>query len=318
MDRRMKAIIYPKYGPAEVMQLAERPIPEPGKDEVLVKIEAAALNPIDYVIRSGHMWPVTGFRFPKIPGSDFAGGIKKIGAEVINFQIGELVYGFSPTVLGGACAEYVVVKAKAIAPMPAGLNFQEAAALPLAALTAMQAMRDLAQMQAGQSVFLHGASGGVGQLAIQIAKVMGLKVSASCSFRNIEMLKSLGADEVIDYTQNDIRKLGRTFDLFFDVYGNMPLGKVWHQINASGVHVSTIPSPLNFLQQVNPFAKRRNRVVVVQSRREDLLLLKNWVENGAVKPIIDRVYPLEEVVAAHHYQESKRARGKVILQVTPV
>lgn len=317
MDRRMKAIIYHKYGPAEVMQMAERPIPEPGEGEVLVQIKAAALNPIDYVIRSGHMWPVTGFRFPKIPGSDFAGGVKKNGTKVNGFQIGEQVYGFSPTIKGGAYAEYVVVKADAIAPMPSTLNFQQAAALPLAAQTAMQAMRDLAKMQVGQSVFIHGASGGVGQLAVQIAKGMGLKVSASCSFRNTEMVASLGADEVFDYTKTDIRKLGQQFDLFFDVYGNMPLGKVWHQITEKGMHVTTIPSPLNFLQQINPFAKRRNRVVVVKSRREDLLLLKSWVESGAIKPIIDRVYPLAEVVAAHQYQESKRARGKVILQVAP-
>jgi NADPH:quinone reductase-like Zn-dependent oxidoreductase len=312
----MQAIIYKRYGGVEVLNQTSRPLPSPRPAEVLVRVKAAALNPIDCEIRAGRMWPVTGWRFPKIAGSDFAGEIVQLGPQVKDLQVGQAIYGFVPTTQGGAYAEYLTVHRDQTSPIPSGLDFQQAAALPLAAQTALQALRDLAKLQAGQEVFIHGASGGVGLLAIQIAKIMGARVIASCSHRNTELVKSLGADEVIDYTQNDIRKLGRVFPVFFDVYGNMPIHKVWHQVSKNGTHVTTIPSPANFWQQFNPLAKRRSRVVLVKSRRTDLQSIAEWVEKGQLQPIIDRVYPLAEAAEAQIYLESKRARGKVVLRVS--
>jgi NADPH:quinone reductase-like Zn-dependent oxidoreductase len=310
----MKAITYQRYGSVEELKLEQVAMPRPKRGEVLVQVVAAALNPVDSVIRSGHLKWVTGWQFPRIAGSDFAGTVVDKGPGVEEYSAGDPVYGFLNPEQGGAFAEYLTVNVKNIARIPLNLKFEEAASLPLAAQTVVQAFGSSKSYQ-GKRVFIHGASGGVGVLAIQIAKILGAEVHASCSYRNTDLVKKLGADQVVDYTQQDIRKLGERYDVFFDVYGNMPLYKVAHQILRSGIHLSTIPNPSNFLQAFNPLKRRSAKVVVVRSRQNDLEQIANWAETGKLIPVIDRVWPMAEAAIAQAYLETKRAKGKVVLRI---
>lgn len=311
----MKAIIYSQYGDPSVLRQADQPVPQPRAGEVQVRVNYAALNPVDCEIRKGRISLLTGWRFPRIPGSDFAGIVSACGPDVTQFSPGDAVYGFTSPLRGGAYAEYLTIPVGRIARIPEGCTFAQAASLPLAALTALQGMRDCGHLKPGGSVFIHGASGGVGTLAVQIAKALGATVHASCSYRNTAAVAALGADEVFDYTQTNIRQLGRTYDLFFDVYGNMPLSRVWHQVAKEGAHVTTIPTPDNYLQAWNPFRKRQTKVVVVNSKTADLEWLNAQWEAGKLHSVIDRKYPLAEAQNAQEYQESRRAKGKICLHI---
>ena len=312
----MKAIVYRKYGKPEVLELADIPQPEIKAHEVLVEVHAAALNPVDCEIRKGRARIATGNKFPRIPGSDFSGKIVEKGASVQGFEIGEEVYGMSKTLKGGSYAEYLAIPAAEIGRKPEGLNVKEAASIPLAALTALQGMRDLAKVSAGQKVFLHGASGGVGVYAIQIAKALGARVTATCSYRNVDRLKALGADEVVDYTKGNILHNEHRFHLFYDIYGNQSFRKTKHLLEASGVYVSTIPTPQNFLWEfLSFFSAKKAKVVVVKSLTEDLDFLRKMVDSGHLKAIIDKTYPMEKAQEAQEYQESRRAKGKILLEI---
>lgn len=235
----MKAVVYRKYGKPEVLELADIPQPKIKAHEVLVEVHTAALNPVDCEIRKGRARIATGNKFPRIPGSDFSGKIVEKGARVSGFEIGEEVYGMSKTLKGGSYAEYLAISTAEIGRKPEDLDFNEAASIPLAALTALQGMRDLAKLSEGQHVFLHGASGGVGVYAIQIAKALGAKVTATCSYRNVDRLKELGADTVIDYTKGNILDNENRFHLFYDIYGNQSFLKTRHLLESSGYYVST-------------------------------------------------------------------------------
>lgn len=312
----MKAVVYRKYGNPDVLELADIPQPKIKADEVLVEVHAAALNPIDCEIRKGRARIATGNKFPRIPGSDFSGKIVEKGASVQAFEIGQEVYGMSKTLKGGAYAEFIAIKATEIGLKPVGLNFKEAASLPLAALTALQGMRDLASLKAGQKVFLHGASGGVGVYAIQIAKALGARITATCSYRNLDRLKALGADEVIDYTKGNILHNEARFHLFYDIYGNQSFLKTKHLLTSAGSYVSTIPSPQNFFLEFLSFLSRKKaKVVIVKSLTKDLDVLGEMVERGQLKSIIDKEYSMEEAGKAQEYQESRRAKGKILLEI---
>lgn len=313
----MQAITYHKYGSADVLQLEERPRPVVGSGEVLVRIRAAALNPVDCEIRRGMLRPISSFGFPRIPGSDFAGEVVEAGPGVKHLGPGDPVYGMASPLSGGAYAEYIALKKDQLALMPKGITFEEAAAVPLVALTALQALRDLAHIKAGQEVFIHGGSGGVGTVAIQLAKFFDARVTTSCSYRNTELVRELGADEVIDYTKQDLTKLENKYDIYFDVYGNMPFRRVKHLIRPKGRHVTTIIAPVNFLTafwtRLRP--GKQARVVVVKSKAADLELIREIVEAGQLKPVVDKTYPLADAAAAQKYLETKRASGKVVLKV---
>jgi NADPH:quinone reductase-like Zn-dependent oxidoreductase len=313
----MRAIIYQTYGKSDVLTYSENAEkPRPGRGEVLIKVEAAALNPIDCEMRKGMLAFARNRKFPKIPGSDFAGTIVELGSGVKDFQIGDEVYGMSKTRVGGSYAEFIKISTGEIGLKPNNLSMEEAASIPLAALTSLQAMSELANLKPGQSVIINGASGGVGVFAIQLAKAMGAETTAVCSFRNIEMVRELGADHVIDYTQTDILELPHTYDLFYDVYGNKSLTKTRHLINRGGTYISTIPWPKNFKDEyLSIFNSVQGKVVLVKSRTADLDQLKQMIEAGRLKPVIDRVYSLEEGREAQEYLETRRARGKVVLKV---
>lgn len=312
----MNAIFYQQYGDPSVLEYGDHPIPNPGPKEVLIKVHASALNPIDCEVRKGSFKVVTGKRFPRIPGCDFAGEIIAKGAKVKPFEVGDLVYGMSKTYRGGAHAEYITMAAGEIGLKPPSLSMVEAAALPLASLTSLQALRDLAQLQAGQKVLLNGASGGVGVFAIQLAKAMGAIVHTTCSHRNIELVKSLGADVAIDYTQTNIRTSQERYEVIFDIYGSQSFPRVKHLLTANGKHVTTIPSAKNFRRQyIRRFFKRNTQVVLVVSNTPDLAVLTQYVEAGQLKPVVDRILPLADAATAQTYLETRRAKGKVVLQI---
>lgn len=311
----MRAAVIRQYGPPDVLILDDHPMPEPGRGEVRVRVAAAALNPIDAEKRKGRFAIPFYHRLPMVLGSDLAGWIDAAGPGA-EWAPGTPVYGMIPTIKGGAYASYAVLQADQVARLPEGLDMTEAAAMPLAALTALQALRDLAGLRAGQRLMVNGCSGGVGTFALQLGRLMGAHVTGVCSARNEALARELGAAEVIDYTATDIRALDVQFDVYFDVYGNMPLPRAQPMIVPGGAHVTTIPAPANFVHALRSrLGKVRSHVVIVTSRRADLETLAKYVEDGTVRPVVDRTYPLEDAAAAHTYLETRRARGKVVLAV---
>jgi len=312
----MKALAYARYGPTEVLELMDLPRPTPGPGEVLVRTQAAAMNPKDVLVRKGKFKRITGRRFPKVPGYDFAGEVAELGAGVRGIEPGARVFGMLNRWAAGAAAEYVAVPIDELALMPSELSWAEAAALPLAALTALQALRDLAQLREGQTVLINGASGGVGVYAIQIARLLGAQVTTISSGRNLDFCRELGAHQTLDYGVEGGLGSCAPFDVIFDVFGNLPFDRARARLKAPGHYVTTIPKPATVLQDlVYRWSRQPRRLVVVRSRRRDLEQLAEWVRAGALRPVVDRVWPLSEGAAAHAYIETKRARGKVVLQV---
>ncbi|WNJ16849.1 NAD(P)-dependent alcohol dehydrogenase [Pontibacter sp. G13] len=310
----MKAVLYDRYGGPELLHLGETIAPPLKRGYVLVNVHAAALNPIDCEVRKGRFKFMTGRKFPRIPGSDFAGEVVQASPEIGDFKKGDRVYGFTEVFKGGSYAEVVSVPASTISHVPDTLSWEDAASIPLAALTALQGLRDQAQLAKGQSVLINGASGGVGVHAVQIAKILGAEVTAICSYRNTDRMRDLGADFVIDYTQTNYLEQPRTYDVFFDVFGNQSYSKTRHLLSPAGHYVSTIPTPGNFLSGLtNPFRNQQVHVVVVKSHRENLALLAEWLHSGLLKPIVDKTFAFSEADQAQSYLETRRARGKVVL-----
>ena len=317
----MKAIRYHQFGPPIVMQYEDAPLPIIRSGEVLVKVHYTSVNPKDCFLRMGKYKVISGIRFPQYLGSDLVGEVVTgKNLPLINgkpqFQEGDRVYGMLSSLKVGAYAEYVRIKAKFLGLIPPNLSYQEASAIPLVGLTALQALRDLGQVQTGQKVCINGGSGGVGTSGIQIAKALGAKVLSVSSWRNLDLCADLGADRVVDYTKTSIELLEGPFDVFFDAYGNQSFAKIRHLLTPNGRYVSTIPSPQNFLDQaLTYFSAQKAKVVTVNARGKDMDQLSAWAESGKLLPVIDREYPIEEVSEAHAYVQTKRAKGKVILKV---
>ncbi len=316
LPTKMKAVVYHRFGDPNVLRLEELPLPKVKKDEILVQTKAVALNPVDCSLRRGKLKMVNlPSKRGRIPGSDFAGIVVKTGSKIKKFKPNQSVYGFLPPLKGGASAEYLVVKEPQISHMPERLTFEEAAALPLAGLTALQALRDLARLKVGEVVFIHGASGGVGTLAIQIARNLGAEIYASSSKAKHPLIRTLGADQVMVHAKPAIVELSECFDVFFDVYGNMPYQKIKHLLFPRGRHITTLPSFRNFLMAFlcKLFSFKGSDVIIVKSIGKDLETLSEWINNGSIDPVIDRSMPLHEISKAHEYLESKKASGKIIL-----
>ncbi len=313
----MLAVQFNTYGPPQVLVVDDVPEPSPGPGEVRVGIRAAGVNPKDCLVRKGKFRWFTGRRFPMGVGHDFAGVVLEVGPGVSDLNPGDPVFGMTNGWRGGTYAEQIAVARDALERMPPGVGALEAAAIPLAAQTALQALRDIAGVASGRRVCINGASGGVGTFAVQVAKAFGAEVTAVCSFRNSAMVAGLGADRVVDYTREALRATAPGFDVYFDVFGNRSFPAVAGLLAPGGVYVTTVPNGCNLLwQALTPWRRgRRSRLVVVRSRSADLRAIARLMARGALTPVVDRVYPLAEAARAHAYVETRRAQGKVVLQV---
>ena len=312
----MRAIVYERYGPPEVLEVRELPFPVPAAGEVLVSVRAAALNPKDSLIRKGKFRRFARDRFPRLLGYDVAGVVRSVGDGVTHWRAGDEVFGMKNAWAGGTVAEEVCLPADELALKPKRLSFEEAAALPLAGLTALQALRDEGRLQPGQRVLINGGSGGVGVFAIQVARALGAHVTTTSSARNLELCRSLGAAAAWDYATQNGLTAGAGWEVFFDVFGNRRFGQVREALGPRGTYVSTVPGAqtvlLHFLTRFFP---RRARLVVVKSNTRDLEQLAQWVDAGALRPVIDRVVPFTDVSAGQAHVETRRARGKVVVRV---
>lgn len=324
----MKAIICPRYGSPDVLQLREVEKPVPQEDEVLIQIHAASLNSRDLrMLRANpffmRLMPGGLFRPKnKILGADLAGRVESIGCNVKQVKPGDEVFGYLPSAIGrGTFAEYVCASERFIALKPVNLTFEQAAAVPLAAVTALQGLRDKGNIKPGQKVLIYGASGGVGTFALQIAKAFGAEVTAVCSTRNLEMARSLGADHVIDYKIEDITQNGNQYDLILAVNGYHPISDYLQMLKPEGVLVISGGSLVTLFQAVS-IAKRVSKsggqkiyVLSLKQNQEDLIFIKELLESGKIKPVIDECYSLSKTPEAFLYFEKVHPRGKIVISV---
>ncbi|HZJ24784.1 MAG TPA: NAD(P)-dependent alcohol dehydrogenase [Anaerolineales bacterium] len=321
----MKAILFPKYGSPDVLQLAEVEKPAPNENQVLIKVIAAAANPLDWHRMRGEPFLARmgeGLRKPKNPklGADIAGQVEAVGMNVTEFKPGDKVFG---AVGAGGFAEYVCTREKNLALKPANISFEAAAAAPVVGFTALQGLRDLGHIQAGQKVLVNGASGGVGHFAVQIAKSYGTEVTGVCSTRNLDMVRSIGADHVIDYTREDFTRNGQEYELIYDSIGNRSVFDYRRALKPEGKCViagfTSLPRLFGHMLLGRLVSKAGDKKVgmmgISNANKEDLLVIKELLETGKVVPVIDRRYPLSETAEAIRYLETGHARGKVIIIV---
>jgi len=322
----MKAIVYCDYGAAN-LKFEDIEKPTPADNEVLVRVHAASVNPADGIYRGGARI-VTGLRKPKVTrlGTDFAGTVEAVGKDITKFKPGDEVFGGR----NGAFAEHVCVREdRAIALKPANITFEQAASVPIAAITALQGLRDKGKIQGGQRVLINGASGGVGTFAVQIAKAFGAEVTGVCSTRNLEMVRSIGADQVVDYTKADFTKGGQRYDLLFDNIGNHSFSERRRILNPNGICVmvgvggsgatggqilGVLAGELNAYIR-SRFLSQKFRTFLAQLNQKDLNTLGDLMQSGKITPIIDKKYKLSEVPDALKYLEQGHARGKVVITV---
>ena len=333
----MKAIVYNRYGSPDVLELAEIDKPVVGDDEVLVRVHAAAVNPADWHVMRGLPYVarmIFGLRKPRpaVLASDIAGQVEAVGKNATRFGPGDEVFGRTRTshrpdrpaaVDTGGCAEYACVLEDLLALKPASLTFEQAAAIPLAALTALQALRDAGQVQPGQKVLVNGASGGVGTFAVQIAKSFGTEVTGVCSTGNVDMVRSIGADQVIDYTREDFTQSEHRYDLILDT-ADRSLSDCRRALTPAGTLVVIGGSAGRWInglgrayraRLLSPFVRQRLPPFLTRWSRQDLQVLKDLIEAGKVMPVIDRTYPLGEAREAMRYLEAGHARGKIVITV---
>lgn len=322
----MRAAVQRRYGQPSVLALAEVELPSPRKGEVLVRVGAASVHPGDYFLMTGMPYLVRlvfGVRRPRngIPGRDLAGVVTAVGAGVTAFTPGDEVFGWSGT---GTLAEYARVPARNLVPVPADVSVTEAAAVPTSAMTALQALRDIANVRPGQSVLVTGASGGVGSFALQIAKAFGAEVTGVCSTRNIGMVRSLGADHVVDYTTTDFTRADKRYDVILDNVEAQPLAAVRRALTPTGTlipnsgHGGRWLGPIGRIAKarvLSGFTRQRLKPFTSFGKRADLLALADLLETGQVRPAIDRIHPLDEVADALRHVGAGHTRGKVVVTV---
>jgi NADPH:quinone reductase-like Zn-dependent oxidoreductase len=323
----MKAIVYTKYGPPDVLNLEEVQKPTPKDDEVLVKVHAASANAADWHLMRADPFLVRlmgfGLLKPKngLLGADIAGRVEAVGRNVTQFQPGDEVFGDLSGSGFGGFAEYVCATEDALALKPANVSFEEAAAVPLAAVTALQGLRYKGQIQPGQKVLINGASGGVGTFAVQIAKSFGAEVTGVCSTSKLDMVRSIGADHVIDYTQEDFTKNGQQYDLILAANGYHPISDYRRALSPEGTYVMTGGSGAQMLQAMtlgpimSMTGSKKMGYLSMKQNKEDLVFMKELLEDGKITPVIDRAYPLSEIPEAIRYLEEGHATGKVVITV---
>ena len=306
----MKAVVAHEYGAPDVLKFEEVPRPEPNEDEALVRVIASGVNPADPLTLSGKYAKEFGTHLPLIPGYDIAGVVEKIGANVTKLKVGDVVYGY-PT-FGGGWAQYVTVKEWEVAAKPKSLNFLEAAAVPMGALTAWQSLVDVAKLQPGQTILIHGGSGGVGSFAIQIAKARGAHVIATASTANQDLLKQLGADIAVDYTKTKFEDVAKNVDAVLDPVGKETLARSYDVVKKGGIVMCLVALPDRAELQ-----KRGIHGAAISAHPDaaDLTEIAHLIDAGKIKPIVTQVLPMSEAIAAQQQAETHHTRGKVVLQI---
>ncbi|BCC30571.1 NADP-dependent oxidoreductase [Bacillus cereus] len=331
----MKAMIIDKYGKVP-MRMAEVPTPEINEYEVLAEIHAASINPIDFKIRDGKVKMLLKYEMPLILGNDFSGVIVKVGSKVTRFKVGDEIYARPRKNKIGTFAEYIAIHEDDIALKPKNLSFEEAASIPLVGLTSYQALHDIMHLQKGQKILIHAGSGGVGTFAIQLAKIMGATVTTTASEAGADLVKSLGADEIINYKTEKFEEILKDYDAVFDTIGGTTLEKSFDIIKSGGniVSVSGMPNARfgkefgsgffkTFLfslasRKLTALEKKHNAqysFLFMKPSGDQLRTIANYIEAGKIKPVIDRVFPFEDAQKAMEYSESGRAKGKIIVKI---
>ncbi len=326
----MKAIIYTEYGPPEVLRLTEAARPAPKQNELLIKVHATTVTATEATFRRGEPWIArlfTGLTKPKNTqlGEELAGDVEAVGQDVTLFKPGDPVFGTAgPTF--GANAEYICLPEEGVLALkPANVSYEEAAASVDGFLTALPFLRDTGHIQPGHKVLINGASGSVGAAAVQVAKVFGAQVTGVCSSANVTLVKSLGADTVIDYTEEDFTQRGETYDIIFDTVGKTTFARCKKSLKPNGIFLEAAINGLAILPQVlwtSMFGRKKMKIAATgmrppAERRRDLLFLKELLEAEKIKPVIDRRYPLAEIVEAHRYVDTGRKKGNVVITVEP-
>jgi len=308
----MKTVRIHEYGNADVLRIEEMPVPQIAADELLIKIHAASVNPVDWMVREGYMKDMHLHKLPLTLGQDFSGTVEKIGSSVKGFKIGDKVFGRPSMDRDGSYAEYIEVRASEVALMPKTVTYDEAAAIPVAGTTAFETLVNKAKIKKGQRVLILGASGGVGSMAVQIAKSKECYVLGTTSNVNVDFVKRLGANEVIDYTTQDFSKLFMDIDVVLDTVGGTNQEKAFNVLKKGGILVSIVSKPNQ--ETANRFGVRCE-YVSVGPNAHILNELRSLIEMGQIKPVIDKVFRLEDVKQAQNYSQSGKARGKIVLEI---
>jgi len=311
----LKAVVFRKNGSPDVLEINDVETPIIKDDEVLVKVYAVSVNPVDVVIRKNRIMSFFVNRGSKITGSDLSGKIVSVGKTVVSMKNGDDVFGFKQ---GGTTAEYVAIPENKVAIKPINMTFEEAAAVPLAALTALQALRDKGNICSGQSVLVNGASGGVGTYAVQIAKSFGTDVTGVSSTKNLELIKSLGADKVIDYTKEDFTRTNQRYDIILDAVAKSSYSKCKKILNQGGIFISTRFSPLLLIQVMSTvlFGSKKAKTMFVNSNTKDLEIIGKLVKEGKVKSVVEQSYPMNKTSEAHLHIENGHTIGKVVITIS--
>ena len=310
--KTMKAVVIHSYGGRDTLISEEVPVPEIAKDEVLIKVRAAGVNPVDWKVRAGYMKEMLPYEFPLILGWDVSGTVEKTGSEVTRLNAGDNVYGLADISRNGAYAEFIAMKADHVALKPESLDHVHAASVPLAALTAWQAIFSAADLSAGQKILIHAAAGGVGCFAVQLAKWKGAYILGTASARNRDFLLGLGADEVIDYTETQFEDVAVDVDVVLDAMGGETRERSWKTLRRGGVLVSILGPP-----DENKAAEFgvRSAGVFVQPDAEQLTAIAELIDNGLIKTVVTEVLPMADAARAHEMSETEHVRGKIVLEV---
>jgi NADPH:quinone reductase-like Zn-dependent oxidoreductase len=313
----MKAAVIDAFGPSAEMQVRDIPRPSIEPGQILLEVYAASVNPIDWKIAAGMMGDRYGDEFPMVLGLDASGVIVEVGAEVTKFTVGDEVFARSDNGAGKCYAEFVALNPRTVAIKPGALSHVEAAAMPLAALTPLVGLRDCGHLQPGNRVLIIGASGGVGVFAIQIAKIMGADVTAVCSTVNIDLVRELGADRVIDYTQGDVLQPGDQYDVIYDAVGSQDAAFARQALNDGGVYMTLVPvSDIDFfIPGQTEREAGKGYFVAWTPHAADLRIISGWVDEGRLRSVIDSEYVLDEIQQAHERSQTLRARGKIVIRI---
>lgn len=311
----MKAAIINHYGTSQELTITDVPKPDVDTHDVLIRVHVSGINPVDTKVREGAMKLMLSGEFPKILGAECAGVVEDVGLMVTDLQPGDRVVA-SLGIAGGGYAEYAVAKRKNVSKLPDAVPFEQAAALPVAALTALQSLREKGHLRPGDTVLINGASGGVGTFAVQLARILGGQITAVCSAENEALVRELGADHVLDYHAVDFTKQSARYRVIFDAVGKSSFDECRDVLTEDGTYITTVPSPKQILEQVTTiFTSQKAESIIASFNQEDAAWLLKQMAEGQLKTIIDRTYRLDEIAQVHAYSESGKAKGKILLRL---